>query len=247
MTETDLGAGALWPVALPAFAFGIASAWIFARFANVTRLRQAWKRMQARLLELRLFAEDPLIILRSQRDLLIENARLLGAIALPLAMIAPLSVALALFLSHYFAQAGLRSGQPAVITVQMKNGFADRMSKLQLSNEHGIKVETDPVRVLAQQQVSWRISPVANAEGVLTVRDGNSSTKVTVAVGPVSTPAPVRTDDHRIAWIQLSYPPAVIYGRSWMVWFFVFSCAGAAFAAEAMRLRARHALSKLLS
>lgn len=247
MREIDLGAAALWLVALPASAFGIASALVFAHFADFTCLRQSWKRLQARFLELRLFAEDPLIILRSQRDLLIENARLLGAIALPLGMIAPVSLALAFLLNHYFAQAGLMPGQPAVITVQMTNGAADRMSNVQLSTDRGMKVETGPVRVLARQQVSWRISPVANAEHGLTVWDGNSSTKVTVAVGSVSAPTRVRSNDRRIAWIKLSYPPAVIYGRTWMVWFFVFSCAGAVFAAEAMRLRTRQRSPKLLS
>ena len=77
MSEVDLGAIAFWLLLGTGAFCGILSAWVFRRFSNVERLREVSNQILAHLLEFRLFAYEPALILRAQRDLIGANIPLL--------------------------------------------------------------------------------------------------------------------------------------------------------------------------
>lgn len=241
MTEVDLGPSALWPIVLVAVVFGAASVVIFRRFANFAALRTSSRRVIARLLEFRLYADDPVLILRSQRDLLVENGRMLRCLALPCLILAIFSVPLLLLMDRNFSNAGLEIDRPSVLTVELK----DRdLSNLLLQGDRGIRVETEAVRVVSRNQVSWRILPTSNASGEITLHDGVRSFTKQVPVGPVFAATGLGSGDPRIAWVHVEYPSALVWGQRWIVWFFVFSCATALVMVAIARPGAR--LPKLL-
>src|SRR3974390_3131915 len=80
-----------WTLTLIAFATGVAMLWAFGRCSDQTRIELAKRKLRAHLLAFRLFSDEPRLIFRAQRELLIWNGRYLAAMLRPtLVMMLPL-------------------------------------------------------------------------------------------------------------------------------------------------------------
>ena len=91
--------------------------WVFARVSNQDAIRRTKKRLQAYLLELRLFGDEPALLWKSQKDLLRTNVRYLSLMLGP-ALILTVPVVILLFSS--------RRG----FTVWLRCLWANRLSSL---------------------------------------------------------------------------------------------------------------------
>src|SRR5690348_2598945 len=139
---------------------------VFRAFSNQDAIRRASNRLVAHLMEFRLFIDEPALILRAQRDLLIENGRLLRLVFVPSLILAVLFFILIPQLDSFYGRAPLEPGEPAVVTVEMKDGVANA-SRLTLKAPPAISVETPPVHVPRLHQISWRIRSHAGVSGKL--------------------------------------------------------------------------------
>jgi arylsulfatase A-like enzyme len=148
-------------------------------------------RILAHLLELRLFLDEPGVIRKAQRDLLRENLRLLGQIALPSLMAAPLLGLVMWQADTLYGRAPLRAGDAVVVTAHVKTG---NLADVRLEGPESVAVETPGVRIPQSHQVSWRIRPRQAFSGHLSVN--------------------AAAEDIDIPW-----PRATVLGVSWMVWF----------------------------
>ena len=175
------------------------SIWVFRRIANRVALRAAVNRVIAHLFEFRLFTDEPLVILRAQRDLLIANAQMLKQALLPsLILIVPFAL-LFLALDAFFAHAPLRIGDRAVVTTSGKLPTIPPQ----------IQVETPPVHVPRLHEVSWRIRPVGPARGDIVAGPGLHW------IAPYSR-------------LKITYPPAEIFHQHWLVWYLLGALLGSA-------------------
>jgi hypothetical protein len=147
-----------------AAAYGVFAVLVFRTFTNPAKLRRSANLIAAHVMELGLFLDSPSLVLRAQRDLLLENARLLRMVLLPGAIMALLFWAA----DSIYAHAPLPVGQSSVITIQMKPG---PMPDVQLDPPDGIVVESPAVRVLHDNQISWRIRPIRQNTGALKFSD----------------------------------------------------------------------------
>jgi choline-sulfatase len=170
---------------------GIGTSFLFRTLA-AKESRNTVDRIVAHVIELRLFLDEPALILRAQRDLLRENARLLRQIALPVLLAGSLFAGLAWKLDGVYGRAPLPAGKAAVVTAH--SGAAD----LQIDAPEGVTVETPGVRVPAANEVSWRIRPVR----------------------AFSSPLVARTPDGTDTRVDVPWPRARIGGVDWLVWFF---------------------------
>src|SRR6266700_6999095 len=98
---------------------------VFRRFTNPESLRRTVNRILAHVLEFRLFLDEPAIILRAQRDLIVENVRLLGQIALPCLILAIPSALLYEPLDRHFGYGPLRVGEPVVVSAPLDSGLTE--------------------------------------------------------------------------------------------------------------------------
>ena len=64
-----------WLIALGGLS-GAAAMFVYRRFTDASRFRRTVNQIVAHLLEILLFAEEPRLVLRAQRDLLVANGRL---------------------------------------------------------------------------------------------------------------------------------------------------------------------------
>lgn len=236
----DLGMTALATLIPISVLTGIGILLVFRRTSDQTAVRRAKSLVTAHLLEFRLFMDEPRLILRAQRDLILANLRFLKLMLWPVVVLAlPMALLLA-GMDAFYGRAPLVAGQPAIVTAQLRGTAAGTPLLLRAPAE--IAVETPGVRVPAEHQVSWRIRPLRGTDAELElVREGRVFRKSIAAgegmrylserraslAGLLLHPAEPPLFDSEIDWIEVRYPGAHILHLHWLVWFFVISGATA--------------------
>lgn len=234
MTEIDLGLPALATLVPISILAGIGMLLVFRHASDPAAVRRAKGIAQAHLLEFRLFMDDPLLILRAQRDLLVANLKFMQLMLRPfLWMLLPMGLLLA-GLESIYGHAPLVVGDPAILTAQVK----DAAAQFELKATPEVAVETPPVHVLREHQITWRIRPLQPATTELEIAHNGKLSGKRVSAGPgfhllserrgsllnlllYPTEPPLSGDE--IQWIEIRYPDATILHLHWLIWFFAIS------------------------
>jgi hypothetical protein len=154
-------------------------------FPGRAAVRAAGKRLQADLLEMRLYSSEPALMWAAQKALVRDNVRWL-ALLLPPALILGLPLAwLFIQLDGIYGRNALPVGGVAVVTVQLKRALEPADAAATLQAPPGIAVESPPVRIIARRQISWRIRALRPVRGNLRF--------VMLPAGDV-------------AWVKVNYP-----------------------------------------
>ena len=185
---------------------GVVTAFVFRRFAS-SHTRRTVNRILAHVMELRLFLDEPRLVWNAQRDLLRENLRLLGQIAVPSLIATPLLGFVMWQADAVYGRAPLRAGQAVVVTAHVK---AVDLAQVRMEAPADVTIETPGVRIPRLHEVSWRIRPVRPFSGGLRVN----------------------TDVERI---DIPWPRGTVLGVSWMVWFFGISAISAFLARRVLK------------
>ena len=136
-------------------------------FPNRAAVRAAGKRLQADLLEMRLYSSEPALMWAAQKALVRDNVRWL-ALLLPPALVLGLPLAwLFVQLDGIYGRSPLPVGGDAVVTVQLKRALEPADAAATLQAPPGIAVESPPVRIIARRQISWRIRALRPVRGEL--------------------------------------------------------------------------------
>jgi hypothetical protein len=218
---------------------GCAFLWVFGRVSNQERIRDTKRRLAARLYELRLFADEPKLIWQAQAGLLRDNLSYLAFMLLPAAVVTLPMVLLLSQLDAFYGYSPLHPREAADVTVQLKEGRALSGSAPALEASEGFVVETPPVRVLENQQLSWRVRPLRASSGTLLVKLDGASVEKSILAGTaprylskrrvssfpdlIRHPAEPAVETPAVAWIEVGYRPAEIAGLHWLVWFAIIS------------------------
>lgn len=218
---------------------GVALLWVFSKTSNQKAIRETKKRLQARLLELRLYADDPKVVFRAQRALFGHNARYFLLMLRPAVFATIPMVVLLIALDAYYGKRPIAPGEESVVTVQW-NGELPQ-SEPRLETPEGITVVTPAVRIPDEGQASWRIRADREVQGELVLSGGEVTKKIVAGAGVhnlmsrrvrslVLWPlffgeSPISGD--AIDWIEVEYPPAEVrmFGLEthWLVWWLVIS------------------------
>jgi hypothetical protein len=231
---TDLGIAALAGLIPISVLAGMGMLVVFRYASDPAAVRRAKGIAQAHLLEFRLFMDDPLLILRAQRDLLRANLRFMKLMLRPfLWMLIPMGLLLAC-LEAVYGHVPLAVGEAAVVTAEVKN----LSGAFELKSPAEIAVETPPVYVPAENQVSWRIRPLRSATSELQIAYGSRLFAKRISAGSgfhflserrgsflnlLLYPTEPPLSDNKMEWIEVRYPDATILHLHWLVWFFVIS------------------------
>lgn len=239
MSEAELGGAALAWLLMVGLVSGAASVWALRRWSDLIRFRAEMNRVIAHLMEFRLFAEEPALIVRAQWNLLKANARMLRVLLAPSLLLLIPFVLLFAAMDGFFARAALPIGEPAVITLQGRGN----LPAAQLRTPHEIAVETPAVSAPRLHQVSWRVRPLSAVSGSLQLRwDGHVLSKSIAAgaglhwtaaqrsgslAGFVMHPFETPFADSEADWVRVAYPAASVAGVSWLVWYSLGALLGA--------------------
>jgi hypothetical protein len=219
---------------------GMATLWVFRTTTNKAAVRDAKRRIQAHLYELRLFSDEPLLMLQAQGGLLAANGRYISLMLVPaLVMLIPMVLILGQLQCLY----GYRSIQPggaAVVNLGAESGVTPV-----LQAPDGIVVETPAVHI--DHELSWRIRATRPVTGVLrfvlpgqtiekTIRTGGGSDyvserRVRSLLDWLWHPGESRLPAGPVSWIEVAYPHASMHALGlnldWLMWFILFSSATA--------------------
>jgi hypothetical protein len=236
-----LSAAHTWSLTAIAIASGVATLWVFARFSDAERIQLAQRKIRASLSAFRLFADEPVLILRAQKQLLLWNARYLGFMLRPSLVILVPTLILLTQLEAVYGSRPLAAGESAIVTAQFSAG-ADLQAFAPSLVGQGIKVETPAVRIPDQHKACWRMRAASDTRGASasvslcvpgaamskTVQTGSglryiSARRVASLFDWLRYPAEARLPAGDIRWIGISYPYAAIdifgFGVDWLVWF----------------------------
>ena len=200
--------------------FGAALYLVFRRFANLTAIRILRRKLWAHVLGLYLFGDDPLLALKSLAQLVKTNLLLLLHALPPLLVIAPFAALGIVYLNPFFTRTPLESGQPALVTVRMRRPI-DKSPTVLLEAPSWITVDSPPVHVAAENEISWRIRATAAGRGQLRFTCANSTVtkEIDSRPAPRYNPAKERFPDGAIESISVSQSPANIkFGGVTMHW-----------------------------
>ena len=220
---------------------GIGMLLVVRRTSNPAAIGKIKARLMAHLYEMRLFADEPVLIWKAQWGLVKGNVRYLGMMLLPVVVMTIPMVFLLAQLDCFYGYMPLQPGREAILTVQLKDSSTGPSPALRAPD--GIAVETDGVRLEDSRQVSWRIRAARPLSGKLeivfpdetlekTVDAGLgprylSSRRVSSILDAVWHPAESLLPPGRVEWIELRYPQATVrllgLDLHWLVWFVVFS------------------------
>ena len=232
---------------------GVATIFIFKAASNPATIRGARNHITAHILEMRIYQNDLTLILRGLGSALASNLDYLRAVAWPIVLVAALMVIAFTQLEARFAQAPLRPGDVAVVTVTCSPG-ADVMAAMATGNG-GAVVDPGRVRVPGRREVIWRagIDPrqfVGSDRPTISIHLGNAIYDLPLAASPefsitdgtqrsqsalsglLHPGLPDLPKSSPIERIEIEYPPArhSLFGwqTHWVLVFAAWSLIGAA-------------------
>jgi hypothetical protein len=191
-------------------------------------------------LELRIYRDEPGVMWRAQKSLLAANLRYMGLMLQPALILGIPFAILLVHLDAFYGRAPLVVGADTIVTMGV-HGEGGAVPVLDAPP--GVAVETPAVRVLDQDQVSWRIRPRADVSGLLRIRveGGTVEKRIEAGAGPRFVPgrkvsslweAVWHPDEPRIAapqveWVEIRYPDARVewlgIRMHWLIWFILIS------------------------
>lgn len=227
---------------------GIAILPVFGRFSNTEGIALAKRKIRAALYEFRLFGDEPRLVFRAQGQLLRWNARYLGLMLKPAAVVILPIIALTMLMDTVYGHRSLQVGEDTLVTA----GVANNVDLNKISPElHGanIAVETPSVRLPDQHQVVWGVRAVTPGQSNLSLTlpgstTGDSSAQKRVNVGGglhilsdrrvssvwdwlINPGEKLLPQNGAFRWIEVRYPDAEVnmfgFGIPWIVWFIFVS------------------------
>jgi hypothetical protein len=187
---------------------GAGMGWVLYATSDEERIRAVKRRVQAHLLELRVYRDEPAVMWQAQKSLFAANARYVLLMLRPaLWMSLPLLILLP-WMDARFGYQPLPVGSAAVVTVALRGPVEG--ARVVLETPDGIAVETPAVRVPEERQVSWRIRASRTASGNLRVGVNGHTVEKRVEAGRA------RIGDGVVDWVEIGYPES---GTRWLVWF----------------------------
>lgn len=133
---------------------------IFKHTSNQKGIKTVKDRIKAHLLELRLYKDNLRISLKSQGSILRQNSKYIAYSAKPLLfMIIPIVLIIA-HTNFWFGYTSLEPGQKTLIKVKLSEEYDPLETDIRLEPSPVYLIETPPLRILEENEIDWRISPL---------------------------------------------------------------------------------------
>jgi hypothetical protein len=200
---------------LVSIATGVLIHLVLRRFSNQAALQEVKRRKKAWMYELRLYVDEPKLIARAQLALFKDNLRHIAILGKPLLVLALPTLLVFVLLDAAYSRRPLTPGDPVTLTVRLASPFPAVPPRLE--TPEGITVETPPVRIPAENEVSWRIRPAHAVTGTFRIRLADETLEYPIRAGTGSVfQSPWVARGKRIQEVAIPYPEA---GWAWLWWF----------------------------
>ena len=184
---TPLGRiGPAWALFVVSLLAGLMMLLIFRRTSNQARIKEAKDKMQAHLIEILLFKDSPRIILRALKNLIRYNGMYMRYAFTPMIyMILPVSLLL-IHLDGWFGYRPLHVGESAIFSVTLSPEGPNVLSRVSIETDKGMILETQPLRILENGEIDWRVRADTPGEHIITVNASGHTVRKKIQVAETS-------------------------------------------------------------
>jgi hypothetical protein len=224
---------------------GVGMAFVFKWTSNDKAIRAAKDKLKARILEMRIYQDDPVLILKGFGGTLRSNLVYLGTLIKPfLVLIIPVVIVF-MQMDERYSRRHLADGSKTILSVQLKEGIDPFETDVVLATKGGVVEDSRPVRIGENRQVGWRLRVEDSGIADVTLSAGDHSYTFPVVaqkayrmighernasawIEPLLHPAmPAIPADSPFARIQITYPgaeyPLLFWNVHWIAIFIVYS------------------------
>ncbi len=223
---------------------GLGMLWVVGKTSNQRAIGRTKKRMQAHLLEMRLYRDEPTILLRAQGLLILSNLRYIGHMLKPALFLALPMVVLYAHFDAVYGRRPLGVGEPVLVAVRTDLPSA----QLALKGSDEMAVDSLPVSSRNPRRVTWRIRAIRSGVGVLSLETPAGIVEKTAVSGSGTAylsstrtrsawkrlflnPGEPKFDAESVSSVEIAYPSRNIgiggWETHWAIWFLVISLATA--------------------
>ena len=176
-----------WALSVVSLLTGIVMLLIFGKVSNQDAIKEIKNKIRANLIAIRLFKEDVLILFKIQGHILRETFFYMKYALIPiLVMILPVLIILIQLNLRYGARP-IEVGEHVLVKVKVVDGsLLSNPSNVTLAADVGVVIETPPVRVLSDKEVTWRIRGKQPGKHSIVIRIGDHAVEKEVCVGSAS-------------------------------------------------------------
>lgn len=227
---------------------GVAMIFVFKAVSDQKRIKASREKFKARILEMRIYQDDLLLIHKALFKALATNVEYLRLSFVPIVVLVSIVFVIFVQLDERYGRGHLEPGERAMLTVTLKEGLDPVTAPIKLVAGDGMALDSAPVRWSAERQISWRIRPIVPGSHEVTIEALDKSWtlpiaaersnaaighhRTTGAFNPLLYPSlPKIPKDSPIQSVELRYPaadyPLFIWRTHWLVVFVVFSFIGA--------------------
>lgn len=224
---------------------GVVMAYVFKWTSNATAIRAAKEKLKARILEMRIYQDDPVLIIKGFGGTLKSNGIYLATLLKPVLFLIIPVVIVFMQMDERYGRSPLDRDATAVLSVQLKDGVDPYETEVNLVATGGVLRDSNPVRIADTREIDWRVrvdSPGMH-ELTLSANGGNYTFPVVAQeryrmighervasswIEPFLHPGmPAIPSDSPFARVRLEYPgasyPILFWHVHWIVIFIIYS------------------------
>ena len=234
-----------WSLAIISTLLGAVMLVVFKYTGDPDLLYTSIRKMQAYMMEMRLFDTEPKLVFKAMGNLFWWNFKSILALLGPMLWVTVPMLLLFFQMEHYYGMRPLEPGESTVVTVKFAS--TDDIDAVSLESGSGSEVETNPVISPRRAMASWRVKALEEGHHTLVLHVGDRTYEKSLDVGtrrvrvskrrssagpdgfvypvePMLEPGPV-------SWIDVRYPTTdtAWLGTSmhWLLWLVIVSLVGA--------------------
>lgn len=235
-----------WSLAAISTLMGAVMLVVFKYTGDPELLFTSIKRMQAYMMEMRLYDREPKLVFKAMGNLFWWNAKSIMSLLGPMLWVTVPMLLMFFQMEHYYGMRPVQTGESAVVTVKFSSPDAID-GPVSLEAGDGVEIETGAVLATRRSMASWRIKGLEEGEHTLTIHVGETAVEKSFNVGTERVrvskrrarggpdafvyPIEPRLEAGPISWIDIRYPttdtPWLGTSMHWLLWLVIVSLVGA--------------------
>ncbi len=136
---------------------GVAMIFLFKRFSDQDAIKRSRDLFKARILEMRLYQDDFVLINKALGNALATNLTYLRVSLKPIAVILFFVFFIFVQMDMRFSRRALQPGDETVVTLSLKDGFDPFRNNVVLQPSGAVELASPAVRVAEPGEVNWRV------------------------------------------------------------------------------------------
>jgi hypothetical protein len=163
---------------------GVIAAFVFKWVSNPAAIRVAKDLIKARILEMRIYQDDPALILKGFGGTLKSNFVYLRVLLKPIVVLMIPLLVVWMQMDERFSRRPLDEGAQTLLSVQLKDGLDPFGTDVTLGTNGGVIADSRPVRIADTREIGWRLRVESPGTADVTLSVGDEAYTFPIVAEP---------------------------------------------------------------